>query len=1158
MPAARLHLHLLGSFCLRQGDLPVAGFDQARLQHLLAYLVLHRTSPISRQQLAFSLWPETSDAQALKNLRTLLTRLRHALPNADQFVDITPQIIQWRPGAPLTLDVTGFESAAAQAKTAQEAGDPTAMASALAAAIAAYTGELLPDCYDDWIYPLRERLHEAFGDALERMVLLLEEQRAYGDALPYARRLVQHDPLHEPAYRHLMRLHVALGDRTEALRVYGACETMLEREFKAAPARPTRDLYERLLETEDWPALTVMNQQRGMQPASIPLVGRKDEWSRLLTAWRTAAAGRPLMVLLAGEAGIGKTRLAEELCAWVARQGAGVAVAHCYPGGGGVVAYAPIVEWLRDPTLRPRLAFLEDGWLVEVARILPELLADRPDLLPSAPLTEGWQRTRLFEALARAVLAEAHTPLLLFLDDLQWCDQETLDWLGYLLRFAVSAPLLIVGTVRKYELGRDHPLMAFWLALTRSGLLSEIPLAPLDATETGLLAANVAGRSVEAGEADRIYRDTEGNPLFVVEMVRAGFENRLDPLSAPPLSASASLPPKVRAVIQWRLSMISPAGQSLAQIAAVIGRKFSLSALVHASDQDEAAVVEALDELWRHYLVRAQGGATYDFSHDGVRAVAYDDIGPIRRPAIHLRVARAFEALHGHDLDAFSGLIAANYEQAGQVQPAIAFYRRAAAAAQRIYANVEAERLYRHLLEGNLRAGLSTADRCAAMLALGEVWRVTGQWASARTMIGEAMAEAEALGEPRLLAQAQRSLGDVMRLLGYYDAALEWLAKAEEGFRTTGDGRGVASVLWTTGQIHWLRGDPPRALAVLEQQLRIVTEEGDLRGISEALETMGMVHWSRGDWDRSADCCLQSIRIAGPLEYKPILARASITLGNIRSAQYWIGEAVYWYHYAGVLARQTDDRQALSWAISNIALLLARRGDYVRALAGYERSLRTAWAIGDRWTACLNVAGLGSVNERLGRIDLAESLYRKAIDFGFGLGVPSYLSSTLVSLARLLLDQGRPAEASDFYGEALAKIAGVAGERLTGADTRFDARVVGIRLRYAQGETTAAETITELRSVLICEDAPDRHAALNYELWRLAPEDEDARIAAAEFYRSQHVETGAEECRSRYRELTGETLPDPPPLPDVSELIPDGPVELDLARLLAELAASFE
>jgi len=443
-------------------------------------------------------------------------------------------------------------------------------------------------------------------------------------------------------------------------------------------------------------------------------------------------------------------------------------------------------------------------------------------------------------------------------------------------------------------------------------------------------------------------------------------------------------------------------------------------------------------------------------------------------------------------------------------------------------------------------------------LALAEVWRATGQWAQAETICRNALAEAEALGDSRLAARARRALADVLHLLGYYDAALQWLAEAEQAFQMVGDKRGVAGTLWIIGQIHWLRGDHPQALAALEQQLSLAIEIDDPSSICEALQAIGMVLWSQGDWERAADNCLKSILIAGPLEYKPILTRASITLGNIRTGENWFGEAVYWYQHAGALAREIDDRQALLWATSNVALILAKRGEYERASAGYERSLRNAWEIGDRLTACLNVAGLATIQECLGRLDEAESLYRLAIDFGIRLSIPSYLSGMLVGLARFLLAQGRVAEARSVYEDALAQISGVAGERLAGEDTRFDARVLGIRLHHALGESTEAKATADLRALLLVEDAPLRQAEVYFELWRLMPEDEATRTAAAALYRTKYAETGSEEYRRRYQELTGEMLPDPPPLPDVSDLIPDQQEALGLAPMLAALKASFE
>ncbi len=177
-------------------------------------------------------------------------------------------------GCALDLDVAEFEAAVARAAAAQERGKADQATQALTAAVAAYTGDLLPDCYDDWILPLRERLHQAYGDALERLVLALEERRDASGAIPYAQRLLHHDPLHEAAYRHLMRLHMAQDDWTEALHIYHACTTMLKREFGAAPARATRDLYERLLKMRERPPAAA-GQRR--HTAGRPALGRPAE-----------------------------------------------------------------------------------------------------------------------------------------------------------------------------------------------------------------------------------------------------------------------------------------------------------------------------------------------------------------------------------------------------------------------------------------------------------------------------------------------------------------------------------------------------------------------------------------------------------------------------------------------------------------------------------------------------------------------------------------------------------------------------------------------------------------------------------------------------------------------------------------------------------------
>lgn len=1155
MPADTLRLHLLGSFRLLHRDEAVKGFDQARLQELLAYLLLHRNVPIPRQQLAFLFWPDSAEEQARTNFRNLWHRLRRALPDADHRLLTDDLAVQWRCDDACWLDVDAFE---AGLQGARSSASPDEQIASLEEAVAVYGGELLPGCYSDWLLAERDRLAQAYGAALEQLAALYEARREYGQAIGHAQARLRHDPLHEPAYAHLMRLHALNDDRAAALHTYHTCATVLRRELDVEPGPSTRALYEQLLNAKPQTLAPPPSE------AAMPLVGREAEWAQLQQAWR-AAAGHPRLLLITGESGIGKTRLAETLAEWVGRQGIPALTARCYPpGAGGDLAYAPVVTWLRGHP-RPTLA---DPWLRELARLLPEIGIERPDLPPPEPLTEKWQRLRLFEALAHAMLA-GRTALLLFLDDLQWCDRDTLDWLHYLLADrgdqGIRTQVLAVGTARSETDETGAPLAAWRGEMARTGRLVEIELGPLSQDATLALADRAAGRPFDRALGPLLYQGTEGHPLFIVEMVRAGFGQEA---SAPARHAaamteiSAALPAKVRQVLEARLAQLSPAARSVIELAAVVGRAFSFGVLAQASDLSEDLLVGCLDECWRRRIIREQGDDAYDFSHDKLREAAYAGLSRTRRRWLHGRVARALEALHADDLETVSGQIAAHYEQAGKPQAAIAFYRQAATAAQRIYANDEAIRQYQHLLQSDLCTSLSASETCAVKLALGDVWRVNGQWAQAQAIDREAMDAAESIGDVALQAQAQRALADVLRLQGHYDRALEWLSRAEVNFEAVGNRRGVVSALWTMGEVYWFKGDHKRALAALERQLRIATEIDDQRGLCEALDTMGMIYWSQGDWDQSVECCLKSIAIAEPLGYHLVITRAAITLGNVYSSQHIAVQALQWYLHAGMLAKKIDDRQTWSWAVANSAGILADHGDFALALNGYEQVIHLCLETGDRWTACLNIANVGDVAQQLGEAKQAEFLYRKAITYGRALGIPSYLSGMLTDLATLLLEQGRATEARLFYDEALEAISTVEGEHLAGEDTRSEARVLGIRLHHALGLLTEPAAVAELQALLHRATSPAQQAALYYEMRRLSPNNEGARHTAAELYQMQHARTGVQEYRQRYHELTGETLPDPPPLPDVSALIPADPVDLAglmdrLEPILAQMDASF-
>lgn len=658
-----MRVRLLGDFELRPSEGEPLRLDSTRAESLLGYLALHAGIPQPRQVLAALLWPDSTEGQARTNLRHLLHTLRQSV-EVGHLLDISARTVALRPGIRVELDVTRFESALDRAEMASGAAE----VAALTDAVDSYRGDLLPGCYDDWPVAERDRLRARFTDALEQLGACLADQGDHAAAVRYLERLVQEDPLRESAYRRLIESYGERGELARAVRTYHGCASTLERELGIEPSSATRAAYAALLPAEP---------ESGDRSGEPALVGRAPERRQLTREWQATASGPARMVLLTGEPGLGKSRLAEAFGGWCARQGAIVATAAAHAAE-GELAFAPVVSWLRSPGIRAALAGLSTAQHVELARLLPELAeAGTPQLLPAEE-----QRHRLFDAVAR--LLRAAGPVVLVADDLHWFDRESLGLLHYLVRGGGGARLLVVATARP---GDASPRLREVLARLRAlGRLTELDLPPLTPTETEALAVRVSRGFLAGDELARLHAETEGNPLFVVESLRAGWP------------ANRTLSPRVHAVIESRLTQLSATGQDVLDVAASIGREFTTDLLTAASDRSADDVVAGLDELWARRIVREHGSEGYDFSHGKIREVAYGAISPPRRARLHHRIADALARAGEQTPDPLCGLIAHHYQRAGAVTASVPWALRAAEAAARLHANADAVALLNQTL----------------------------------------------------------------------------------------------------------------------------------------------------------------------------------------------------------------------------------------------------------------------------------------------------------------------------------------------------------------------------------------------------------------------------------------------------------------------------
>lgn len=1018
---SRLELCLLGTpeLCLEGKRLLL---PTRKLLALVAYLALE--GPTSRARLASLFWSEADEESARGNLRRELNRLRHT-PLAQELKSERERL--WL--AEAEIDVAHFRARLREGR--------------LKEALALWQGPLLAGLelagaggFEEWLQAERARLEEARHGALIQYAEGLEASGELRGALAARLELLLEDELQELHHREVMRLLYQIGEREAALERYERLKGLLQRELGLEPLPETRKLAERIraaqVPLEPPPPPSPAAQVR-LHP---PLIGREREWQLLESARQSW-----MSVFVSGEPGVGKTRLMQEFAAYT---GLPVAFNRGSPGDAGI-PYATAARFIRSVLAQGPGLRLAPWARRELARLVPELEdAEIP------PIQTPEQRLRLYEAYC--AFAQTQTvflePFVTLVDDLQFFDSASNEMFAFETARAIErgARRLTLVAFRKDELSPE--LLRPMRAHIEAGMGIWIDLEPLSETDLLHLVRSLSGSSSAVRFTKRLYKATGGNPLFVLETLKALFE-------AGELQAGAEgwstpydrdttdyhelpIPTSVREAATRRLNNLGEATRRLLEAASLVGDSFMLEELEGATALSEWESVGVLERTLQAGLIEREE-ARYRFHHELVRRSIAEGLSPERKSLLHLKLASNLERL-----GAPPARIAEHYEQGGSPQAAILWRIRAALAAARVYAHAKA-------LEHYAKALLDGPDEDEAYRIRRErirLWAILDEreaWAQEIEVLSDL---ASRLGQPSLEAEAALEWAAFDNASGHYaealgraegvlrqpglPPALSTRAQHQAGIALLSLGRlteaeprlraaleaGPSSdpqALIQRGQIHMAlcncamqRGALEEAERHTQAALELYRQAGHQRGEVEARSRQGLLAGLQGD-TQGAIRTLEQAREEAQEIGERVLER--VILLSLFKFQFESGDleaALPNLERGLALAREPQDPRLEGIFLNNLGVVYRARGELGKALESFSRALESAETIGSAQHQVRRRLTLAENHLDLGSPERARPLIEAARELAEAGGLHEVQAWLLALLARCDLMEGHP------------------------------------------------------------------------------------------------------------------------------------------------------
>jgi tetratricopeptide (TPR) repeat protein len=763
--------------------------------------------------------------------------------------------------------------------------------------------------------------------------------------------------------------------------------------------------------------------RRAAQAADVPpFVGRQREQAKFDQWMGSAANGRGFTVFVTGESGVGKSRLIETVLTRGRDNGMGVLMGRCIPQGGGL-PFHPYASALRSGLPR-----LDDSTINPLERRAAALGVDLRNRLPvlrsflnmSGPAATVLNQEHLWDSLLVLIrVVTAERPTILFLDDLQWADDDTLKFFGYIARNAGDLPLLQVATYRTAEGDAPSAPAAQVDGLVRrlhgEGCAEVLELPRLSSEETLELAAQLFGGRLDDREmAEQVMRRADGNPLFVrefVELLKGADDARR--------AGEITIPGRIRDLIAQRIDRLAAAERELLELAACEADFFDSEVLLVCLGGERIPLLRRLQRLETEQRIIRHEGTRYRFDHPLIREVIYEGLLPELRQEYHRLIGAALIARHAGAVEQ-AARIAHHLLSSRQEGAALRYLLRAAEHARDLCANSEALRLYQQL-EGIL----VTAGRVEPDLALrvkagrGDVLLARGMTAQALSAYEAALALAQSHDLSGWTIDILRRMAQPLRMLGDLDPARRVAGEAAERAARQEDAARRAESLLSLAAVLVPRAEYEAALDAAGEALVLAQREGRLSQQSAALALAGATHLHRGQYRAAADALEQAIAIQRSIGDQRGLASSLNFSGLAYHRLTQFSRSLAHHEESLRIKRAIDDVSAIPGGLNGMGDVLRDMGQLERARECHEQSLQLARQNQNRGAECDNLRDLGVDDMLLGRFDDAERRFGEVLHLAREHKYPWYETRTLSALSELNLLAGHAGAADETSKAAL-------------------------------------------------------------------------------------------------------------------------------------------